>query len=1581
MRKPHLLILALASLASSAVFAATPFGLLESLRPPHSSTEGNSQRGYSVAINDLYVVVGIPYHDEGAANAGIVQIYDAGDGTPLLTLKNPTPAADEVFGFSVGISGTRVIVGAPGSNPASSYAGTAYIYDLAAQTPTVPTLTLNNPTPASLDLYGFSVAIDGDNAAVGALRDDTTMGDAGAVHFYNLASGTPATAVASLFNPGVAADYFGSSVALSGSRLAVGAYRDDTGGANDSGIVYIYSLSGGAPSSPSLTLPNPTPGTSDQFGRSIGLSGAKLVVGAFQDDTGAGNAGSAYVYDLGGASPTTPLTINNPAPASNDRFGIAVAISGNLVAVGAYQDDAGAADSGSAYVFDLSTGTPTVPITQLSNPYVGQGDQFGSAVAIFGDFLAVGAPLDDAGAQDAGTAYLYFLNETNSPTFEELGLTPNMGIIFGFTVSISGTLVAVGAPQDSAQDFYSGRVYIYDRASPAQPIHIIPNPAPAVGARFGNAISLEGGRLVVGSTGKAYVYNLDAATPTQPILTLNNPGDPDDYFGVDVSIAGTRVAVGAAYFGSGTSSTGHVYLYDTSSATPALPVSIFSSPDQAENDYFGSSVSLSGSRLAVGATHDDTAGPDSGTVFVFDLTSGTPTTPVYTLGNPTPAGSDRFGGSISISGSRLIVGAEQDDTGATNSGSAYVYDLAGGTPTVPVTVLNNPTPAANAGFAGRVSIAGTLVGVGAYRASGSGMAYLYDLASGAPGTPVQTISNPSPDTQDFFGLGISVNANNIAVGAALDDSVAPNFGYAYVFGPPDFDADGIPDDTDPDDDNDTVADVDEDIDGDGHLDLDDTDGDGKPDYHDPDDDDDGILTKNEDANGNGNPLDDDSDGDDIPDYLDPDVVQLPGSIALESGLLLVKESDGVAKVTLLRTGGTGGTVTVSMTTTDGTAKVGSDFAALSPSPKVITFAPGISKADVLINITTPDKAEPNEDFAVSIASPTGGASLGAIVTTRVIILDGTADTTKPAVTFTSPAAGAQVSDASGPTVAIVGKATDNKGIAKIQISLNGGDYEDIAMPDDALGNPSVNFSHPVAAVLGQNTVRVRSVDHAANVSAVITRTFSFIALRDLLVTIDGPADSGSVSTGFLGTSTRQVGVSYSITATPQKTPAPGFMFVGWTVGGGPSLQDIGITAAALAAPTLKFTFREGLTLTAKFIPYPFTANVTGSFNGLIFPSPDLPAQGTPASHETIGMITATVSTTGGVSGKVLIDGLTLSFAGNVDKDGAAYFGELRSPGFILFRGTKPSFELKLLLDLSPAGTGKLTGTLTQRYRSAIRSVSLIDADRAHYGAQGPKVPENLAGTGTRNYTAILPINESQVAPLTPPDYPQGHGFANVTLKSNGLVSVAGRLPDGTTLTASAPLSKGNRWPLFQQLYRLGSAGRGCIAGMVQVDDTMGVTDMFGPGLYWFRPFQLVQWYPYGWEEGLRLDFMAAKYDVPSDASVFPGLASTNPVSGNAALTFSGGLLADDITLATNISPTNTITTPSENTDANFSLKLAAPSGLVSGAFTHSDGSKPPFAGIIYQKGANAGAYGYFLSTSPKTIDYLGEGGRVEIFAK
>ena len=251
----------------------------------------------------------------------------------------------------------------------------------------------------------------------------------------------------------------GSSVAMSGNTVLVGNPGDDTG-ATDAGSAYLYDA---GTLNLLRTLNNATPAASDSFGSSVAISGDIVVVGAPGDDTGATDAGSAYIFDA--VTGDLLWTLNNPTPEAGDQFGYSVAVSGNTVVVGAPYDDTGVTDSGAAYVFDAATGNL---LSALVNPTPAESDNFGFSVAVCGSTVLVGAPYDDAGATDSGSAYIFHAS-TGILLSTLVNPTPASGDGFGWSVALSETRAVVGAPYEDGASRDRGAVYGFDGTPPPVP--------------------------------------------------------------------------------------------------------------------------------------------------------------------------------------------------------------------------------------------------------------------------------------------------------------------------------------------------------------------------------------------------------------------------------------------------------------------------------------------------------------------------------------------------------------------------------------------------------------------------------------------------------------------------------------------------------------------------------------------------------------------------------------------------------------------------------------------------------------------------------------------------------------------------------------------------------------------------------------------------------------------------------------------------------------------------------------------------------------------------------------------------------
>lgn len=375
--------------ADGRVAQAQGWTLLQSFLDPTPAIEGHF--GSSVASVGGNVLVGNPDDDTGATNSGAVYLFDGASGTLLQIFLNPTPATSDSFGSSVAGVGGNVLVGAYGDDTGAPNTGAAYLFDGASG---ALLHTFLNPFPDAEDGFGISVAAAGDNVLVGAYNDDTGAPNAGAAFLFDSATGS---LLQTFLNPTSASfEWFGISVAGVYDNVLVGAQA--AGFPANTGAAYLFDSASG---SLLQTFPNPAPEGSS-FGYSVAAVGGDVLIGAFGNDIGAPQAGAAYLFD--GVSGALLQTFLNPTPALVDWFGFKVAAVGSNVLVSATADDSGAPNAGAVYLFDSSSGNL---LQTFLSPTPAANDSFGISMAAVGAEVLVGAIYDDTGAPNAGAAYLF----------------------------------------------------------------------------------------------------------------------------------------------------------------------------------------------------------------------------------------------------------------------------------------------------------------------------------------------------------------------------------------------------------------------------------------------------------------------------------------------------------------------------------------------------------------------------------------------------------------------------------------------------------------------------------------------------------------------------------------------------------------------------------------------------------------------------------------------------------------------------------------------------------------------------------------------------------------------------------------------------------------------------------------------------------------------------------------------------------------------------------------------------------------------------------------------------------------------
>jgi hypothetical protein len=444
------------------------------------------------------------------------------------------------------------------------------------------------------DGFATTVDIDGDTIVVGAPsessggqgvganQNDNTADFAGAAYiFIRVGSTWEQQAYLKASNTD-SADRFGQSVSVSGDTVVVGAPWEGSnatgvGGnqsdnsAGSSGAVYVFTRTGTSWSQQAYVKASNTE-SGDQFGSGVAVSGDTLAVAAAnersgssgveanQTDNSADGAGAVYIFTRSQTSWSQQAYINPSNMEAQDRFGSAITLSGDTLAVGAMLEDSAsvgiggneasnsAEDSGAVYVF-VRSGSSWSQQAYVKASNVGAGDWFGISVALDGDTLAVGATKEDSnatGAQGGGAAQndnsatdsgaVYVFKRTGASWAQQSHVKASNTAAdddFGRAVGVYGDLLVVGAQYEASKDGgvggdqydnsreKSGAAYLFVRTDSEWLQEAYLKAAiPGQMAYFGNSIAVSGTTILIGAYGEdssAVGINGDEANHGSPL--------------------------------------------------------------------------------------------------------------------------------------------------------------------------------------------------------------------------------------------------------------------------------------------------------------------------------------------------------------------------------------------------------------------------------------------------------------------------------------------------------------------------------------------------------------------------------------------------------------------------------------------------------------------------------------------------------------------------------------------------------------------------------------------------------------------------------------------------------------------------------------------------------------------------------------------------------------------------------------------------------------------------------------------------------------------------------------------------------
>lgn len=291
----------------------------------------NDAFGSSVGLSHNIAIVGAVASSHAGRNSGAAYLFNVGDGSERFKLTASDAAADDLFGFSASINGSRAIVGAMGNDSAGIDAGSAYTYDVESG---AELFKLTAADAEAGDKFGVGVAISEGRLIVGA---DGNNSRRGAAYVFDADTGSELRKLVA--SDGWIDEHFGYSVAIEGNLAIVGAPHHQ----NSVGAAYVFDVTTGEEL---FKLTASDRSAREYFGGAVALSGNLAIVGASGNQR---DRGAAYVYDL--TSGLELLTLTADDAAEEDRLGEFVDIDGFRAIVSSRLDDDGGNFSGSAYLF------------------------------------------------------------------------------------------------------------------------------------------------------------------------------------------------------------------------------------------------------------------------------------------------------------------------------------------------------------------------------------------------------------------------------------------------------------------------------------------------------------------------------------------------------------------------------------------------------------------------------------------------------------------------------------------------------------------------------------------------------------------------------------------------------------------------------------------------------------------------------------------------------------------------------------------------------------------------------------------------------------------------------------------------------------------------------------------------------------------------------------------------------------------------------------------------------------------------------------------------------------------------------
>ena len=692
---------------------------------PDGAIKKLSFLGYQVAMEGNTLVIGSPknsdYDSDGNRekainNCLIYELDSSGQFVFKQKIFSDTPDTKGHFGAALDFKDGKIIVGAYDKKTLYHLAGGAYVYSKDVTDTWVLEGTLLPNDLVAQDNFGTAVSISGDYAIVSSIwhtRDENGQNNlygSGASYLFKYENNQWSQIQKLVPSNRAHTDFFGKSLDINNDVAVIGSVdRNETGAAfvfklNDAGLLeetdYI---------SPSELEDN------DHFSYSVAVTDDQIFIGAIKhsyDPTNtirSGASGAIFIADL--------IEENNSIPEevfvgpedkfvpndrdSHDDFGTAIAISGDFAIVGADREDHDANDanklsnSGSAYILGKNQYGYWNEVQKLIPSDREDKDFFGQAVDIDGDYAVIGS-FNRVNKND-GAAYVFKKGandvwvETDKLIIPNAATNPNF---FGASVAISGDVIAIGAPEETVVEngqtlSKAGKIYVFEKDGFGNWIFAteLVSSDIATKDRLGFSVDIDDNNIIAGAYfnnpqsngsnindgGAAYIFSKQNGSWVESQKLIANNAFHADYFGYDVSIDGDVAVVGAYGQDQGLfditkeERAGGAYIFKNENGTWSQVQELIAD-DREADDRFGSSVAINGSNILIGAYGDNKPGSiltngsnKAGAAYAYHTSDFNQWSLIRKINSDFREEGDEFGKSVALYGEDIIIGAPGEE--------------------------------------------------------------------------------------------------------------------------------------------------------------------------------------------------------------------------------------------------------------------------------------------------------------------------------------------------------------------------------------------------------------------------------------------------------------------------------------------------------------------------------------------------------------------------------------------------------------------------------------------------------------------------------------------------------------------------------------------------------------------------------------------------------------------------------------------------------------------------------------------------------------------------------------------------------